>query len=556
MHPSWGVRPSKTPSMPLNARPPPRPVPYSNLANEETDGQPRPTKRARQQVAKVELIDADLGEMLEVRFASSAEAEVALAFNGTVLRNAQLIVQKDTTSKDGTKVLVQGQPAGISNEELRTHFSGAGTVLFVGPPGRPSVPTAGGGNSGTSVAEVRYETPVEAQQAIHFLNGSEIGGLKVSVMLDQTSKDGSKILVTGLPGGVQWQDVKDFCAQGGQVAFVNVRQQTNPGNSTWTSPQGTTRMSSGSEGEVRYDSPEHTAMALKRLNGSILGDKQIWLTLDPNSKDQTRLLVSGLSPYIQWQELKDHFGCIGTVAFAQVNVNGGFGAPAAFGKGLGTTTRIPGEMYGPWGGGSKGAFGKAMFPAKGMWGKPSPYDMWASKGGCGKVMCNKGAGQRKKPIVADGKGTCSGEVRYDNPQHAQEAVEKLNGSLLMGSPIAVEFDISSKDGSKVFVHGLPNGCQWQELKDHFGQLGQVAFSAVIGPCEVRMETVAEAQKAVDILNGTEFGGSVISVVVDRTSKDGTRLLVNGLPLSCAWQEVKDLFAQVGAVAFVSRPTGA
>jgi len=535
----WGTRPSM---LPLTPRPPPPPVPHGSSENGETEGQPPAMKRVKRETG------VDHGEVLEVRFAATFEAERALEFNGTLLHDVPITVHADITSKDGTKVLVQGLPVGVSHEELRDHFSGAGTVLFVGPPWRPHVPNSWPSNCGAtdfSVAEVRYDSPEEAQRAVESLDGSELGGVKVSVMLDQSSKDGSKILVTGLPTGVPWQTVKDYCSQGGQVAYVNVRQPAH---------QGVSRTSSGIEGEVRFESPSDAAAALKQLQGSWLGDRQIWLSMDPSSKDQTRLLASGLAPFIQWQELKDHFSCIGSVAFAQVKSDAGFAQPpGGFNQGFASTGVRSGNSYGAWGGGSKGAYGKAMYPAKGMWGHPYPYDFTACrKGGYG-----KGAGKRPfRPMVADGnRGTCSGEVRYDNSSLAQAAVEKLSGSFLHGAKLAVELDVSSKDGSKVFVHGIPAGCQWQELKDHFGQLGQVAFAAIVGPCEVRMETPEDAQQALEMLNGTEVMGSVISVLADRTSKDGTRLLVCGLPLSCAWQEVKDLFGQAGTVAFVSRPGG-
>lgn len=529
-----GVRPSVAPMTP---RPPPPPAHHGSAKEEELDGQLPATNHAQPETG------VSNGEVLEVRFAATSEAERALEYNGSLLHDVPITVQPDVTSKDGTKVLVQGLPVGTLHEELRDHFSGAGIVLFVGPPWRPNVhpswPTSGGagGTPEHSVAEVRYESPEEAQRAVEFLDGSELEGVKVSAMLDQSSKDGSKILVTQLPAGVQWQTVKDYCSQGGQVAYVNMRRPANQGP----------RTASGAEGEVRFQSPNDAATALDQYHGSWLGDRQIWLSLDPNSKDQTRVLVSGLAPFIQWQELKDHFSGIGSVAFAQVK-----GESGGFNHGFASMGMRSGGMYGPWGGGSKGAYGKAMFPEKGkrMWG-PYPYDAYASrKGG----YC-KGAGNRTfRAPAADGVGTCSGEVRYDNPSLARVAVEKLSGSLLHGAQLSVELDVSSKDGSKVFVHGIPTGCQWQELKDYFGQIGQVAFAAIVGPCEVRMETPEEAQQALEMLNGTEVMGSVISVLADRTSKDGTRLLVCGLPLSCAWQEVKDLFGQAGTVAFVSRPS--
>eukprot|EP00747_Dinoflagellata_sp_TGD_P164563 gnl/TRDRNA2_/TRDRNA2_184657_c0_seq1.p1 gnl/TRDRNA2_/TRDRNA2_184657_c0~~gnl/TRDRNA2_/TRDRNA2_184657_c0_seq1.p1 ORF type:complete len:240 (+),score=52.32 gnl/TRDRNA2_/TRDRNA2_184657_c0_seq1:70-789(+) len=73
-----------------------------------------------------------------------------------------------------------------------------------------------------------------------------------------------------------------------------------------------------------------------------------------------------------------------------------------------------------------------------------------------------------------------GEIRYDDPSHAQQAMNMLNGSMLAGSQISIEFDMSSKDSTKLIVHGIPPGIQWQELKDHFKVIGTVAYSGIKG----------------------------------------------------------------------------
>merc|ERR1711988_1076946 len=79
-----------------------------------------------------------------------------------------------------------------------------------------------------------------------------------------------------------------------------------------------------------------------------------------------------------------------------------------------------------------------------------------------------------------GKGGLTGEVRYDFPMCSQMAVQMLNGSMLKGSKISVEIDYNSKDMSKLVVKGIPHGVSWQDLKDHFSCVGQVAFANVKG----------------------------------------------------------------------------
>merc|ERR1739845_255288 len=82
-------------------------------------------------------------------------------------------------------------------------------------------------------------------------------------------------------------------------------------------------------GEVRYDIPLCAQVAIQNLNGSFLDGAQISVWADPVSQDGSKLIIQGLSPTTQWQELKDHFATCGQVAFA--NVKGGVGK----GKGKG-----------------------------------------------------------------------------------------------------------------------------------------------------------------------------------------------------------------------------
>merc|ERR1712151_1421811 len=76
--------------------------------------------------------------------------------------------------------------------------------------------------------------------------------------------------------------------------------------------------------------------------------------LDPHSKDNTRLIVTGIPPGMEWQELKDHFKPIGRVAHA--NVKGGSGKGGKGGKGGGETELLQ-TLAGMGSGGGKGLGG-------------------------------------------------------------------------------------------------------------------------------------------------------------------------------------------------------
>jgi len=165
--------------------------------------------------------------------------------------------------------------------------------------------------------------------------------------------------------------------------------------------------------------------------------------------------------------------------------------------------------------------------------------------------------EREREGLEDGGRTA--EVRYDFPQHALQAVEQLDGSWLMGSQISVLL-AESRDNTKLQVHGVAWGVEWQELKDHFKQVGQVAFvkiadvpagHAAAGPGvgEVRYDDPADAGRALEQLDGSIFHGSSISLELDPSNAEGCKLKVQGLPRGTLWQELKDHFSAAGIVAF-------
>jgi len=129
-----------------------------------------------------------------------------------------------------------------------------------------------------------------------------------------------------------------------------------------------------------------------------MGGHTIEVKMHSGTKDQTKIQIFGMPPGTEWQEVKDHFGQIGQVAFSEA------------------------------------------------------YD----------------------PSVA-----LTGYIRYDDPAHAQLAVNMLNGTMLGGAPISIELDYASRDMSKLIIQGIPAGIEWQELKDHFKSIGSVAYSDVL-----------------------------------------------------------------------------
>jgi len=458
----------------------------------------------------------DAGQIAEVRFDSPADAEKALELDGSVLAGAVISVTLDTSSKDSSKIIVNGVPRAAEWQEVKDFFGQCGQVAFANV--KSDTPAIG---------TVRYQTFEEASNAVLMLDGQQMEGSTLEVKLRVGS---TKVQVFGLPPGTEWQELKDFFGQAGKVIHADVL--SSPVNTS-------VRL----VGEVRYDDPSHAQQAVIELNGSTLGGGEITVIQDTKSQDGSKLIVQGIPAGIEWQELKDHFASLGQVAFADVK-----GAGKGKHKGVGKFMAMMNPMM---------MMGMSPMMMGGFGGLP---------GGCASAS----------PM---GKGLI-GKIRYDNPLHAQMAVGMLNNSPLNGSAISVKFDMSSQDGTKLIIEGIPPGSEWQELKDHFGQMGVVAFAEVKGASkgkgkgvesepkqkygkggaakgkgngkgEIRYDNPMHAQMAVAMLNNTVFNGGMITVNWDMASQDGSKLRISGVPAGSAWQDLKDHFAQVGTVAFAN-----
>mmetsp|Transcript_85589 Transcript_85589/g.242352 ORF Transcript_85589/g.242352 Transcript_85589/m.242352 type:complete len:397 (-) Transcript_85589:125-1315(-) len=169
----------------------------------------------------------------------------------------------------------------------------------------------GGGTapSGPAEGEVRFADPMSAQSAVA-MTGFALGGSAITVVLDPTSTDGTKVNVTGFGPQVMWQELKDFFKQCGAVVFADVKGKSS--GKGWGKGQG----SGPSIGEVRMSTAEEALLATQLLNGSQLGGGTIQVTMHANSTDNTKLAVTGIPAGVSWQDLKDFFKQCGTVMHA------------------------------------------------------------------------------------------------------------------------------------------------------------------------------------------------------------------------------------------------
>lgn len=437
----------------------------------------------------------------ELRFSDAMSAHKAVALSGTDVGGQHIVVELDARSKDGTKVMVKGLPPTVTKEDLREFFGTCGHVAFATVKiGKPAV------------GQVRFQTAEQAQMALG-LSGSIIDGYQIQVHVHAGSKDGTKLAVFNLPPDFEWQDLKDHFSKMG----------TTPNFAETSASKGT------QTAEVRYAKMEEAQMAAQTLHQSWLGGGQLNVKADEASLDGCKLVVSDVPPGVEWQELKDHFMQVGTVAFAgitdkglkagggQKQGKGGFGGagmnqfaggmnqlaggglmgelmvepsglivapPAGMGNGMccgGGMAMGCGGFGGAKGGckGGCGFGGGCCAGAKGgcglgggCGGKGGGCGFGGGCGAAGKGGCGSGGGGGK------GSGSGIGEVRFDNPMSAQAAVQGLDGSMIAGQSITVARDMSSQDGTKVLVSGCGPGVSWQELKDHFAQAGKVCFAAM------------------------------------------------------------------------------
>lgn len=166
------------------------------------------------------------------------------------------------------------------------------------------------------------------------------------------------------------------------------------------------------------------------------------------------------------------------------------------------------------------------------------------------------------------------------------------------------------DDCKLWVGQLPYSATWQDLKDHFAQVGTVTYAKIImdhakgmskgksanrdgwskGMGLVQFSSRKEAQKAMKLLDGSQIGDRQISVEPwtshdddgatgngkasgkvgyewklvpvskgsgkssGKSGKTGSKdasckVYVGQLPYSATWQDLKDHFAQAGTVVY-------
>jgi RNA recognition motif-containing protein len=390
-----------------------------------------------------------------VRYEDAGTAQRALQhLNGSSMNGTQIGVAQDPRSKDGRRLIVRNIPSEAEWQEIKDHFNSIGKVEFAD--------IIDSGDGSTVCGTVRYFGTQEALAAIATLNGTNMNGNIIDVKMHGGTKDQTKIQISGMPPGTEWQEVKDYFGQIGQIAFAE----------TFSSEI-------KRKGEIRYDDPGHAQQALQMLNGSILGGSPIFIEFDQRSRDATRLIIHEIPAGIEWQELKDHFKQIGTVAFSDIKGSGkgkgGSGKDGGKGAGMDQTmVQIPVHMFNELMQGSMNNKGKPYGQAKGF-----------NSGGCGAITQRLG-----------GKGGSGFGSPYGGGDTAT--------MQLMATMNQVNDPPSS---GRVLVRGYDFGTTEEQLRAHMGQAGPILRVDWItdGSAEIVYQMWAAAEAATVLDKSIIFG---------------------------------------------------
>jgi len=413
-------------------------------------------------------------------------------------------------------------------------------------------------SSGRS-AEIKFDSPQAAAYAMQEADGTMYESHLINVTPLDAAQQSSKLLVHNLPPYAAWKSIKDHFRQWGNVVHVAL----------WGLPEDGVTV----DGEVRFENAAEAAEALK-LNGSLFAGVAITVELDPGSQDQAKVKITGLPHGTRWQELKDHFSGVGTIAFAGIK-----GVDGAVGK---ANWAVP--QYGAT------LDGEVRFEDAALAYEALKLSGSLFNGVCIGVELDPGSQDQAKvkvtglphgtrwqelkdyfagigPIAFAGiKGVdgVSGKANWANmPANMNHQLQQQMSAVLAAVLGQAQPQHYARPGFPPNRFARSAGGQAQLLQQATQMLlqSQCLGGGGVGPAmgrarlgEVRFEGPAASsavQVAIDSYNGMDYKGYVLSVSTHTASQDGTKISVGNLPPQTAWQELKDLFAECGPVAFAN-----
>mmetsp|Transcript_9222 Transcript_9222/g.21985 ORF Transcript_9222/g.21985 Transcript_9222/m.21985 type:complete len:443 (+) Transcript_9222:75-1403(+) len=366
------------------------------------------------------------------------------------------------------------------------------------------------------------------------------------------------VFVGNLRFETRWQALKDHMRRAGNVDSASILEDRQ------------TRRSKGC-GIVTYQDPRDAARAIRELNESMLDGRKIFVQPDkqpPGERtnnynsgggvDDCVVYVGNLDWECTWQNLKDKFKPAGYIDKADIMT-----APNGKSKGFGKLVfshprdaqnairRFDGAKF----------QGRALIvKAWGSGGHDTNDNMNDEGGGGGRDAFSLYVGNldfdcRPRDLrnlfskfgriqnveiaqAQNGKSKGFGFVDFANQRDAQKALNQMDSSNFQGRPLKVKWDRESNKGASgpepkddhddglpnttVYVGNLDFDCRWQDLKGLFKKVGQVEHVEIAehdgkskGWGTVQFLTSAQAQRAIDQLDGTEFQSRKVQVKWDR-----------------------------------------
>jgi len=350
----------------------------------------------------------------------------------------------------------------------------------------------------------------------------------------------TRVFIGGLSYSTDWQSLKDYFSQVGEVEFASVL----------TTPDGKSKGC----GMVNYHTHEEAVVAVAQLNESLLDGRHIMVKLDvagdyskrpsvqgvqsrpmvqgvpssganvmaeaaalllktlgrssrtaavprPTQSQQegvrlppeqiSRIFIGNLSYTTNWQALKDHFKQAGTVEFASI-----LETPAGASKGVGLVNYATHD---------EAINAVAMLNETELDGRMIS------------VKLDVDGHYKERPPP---KSQQSLEERVVQSLQQQAAQRSMHDQR---QPEATDyFSLPPDQISRVFVGNLAYTTNWQALKDHFGVVAEVDFASVLlnpdrtskGCGMVNFKTHEDAARAVELLNNSQLDDRQISVKLD------------------------------------------
>ncbi|KAJ3275950.1 hypothetical protein HDV01_006817 [Terramyces sp. JEL0728] len=299
----------------------------------------------------------------------------------------------------------------------------------------------------------------------------------------------TQLYVGNLPYSATWQDLKELFSKVAVVERANIVQKNGR---------------SKGFGTVSFKSHEDALEVIDAFNGYEFDGRTLEVRFDKalpkrlpseNSGNEVALYVGNLDWSVQWQDLKDLFKEAGRVVRCEI-----------------------------------------------------PSDAQGRSKGFGIVVMASNADAERAKDMYDGHVFCNRDmqVRYDRNESGKKEIRKEFART----------KVNETSSNRLYVGNLSPSTQWQDLKDLFKSVGTVIRANVIqdkdgsvGYGQVVMATAAEAELAIEKLNGVEFQSSAITVKQDDSVEKnsgvaaGATIYVGNLPFSARWQDLKDIFRE-------------